>query len=148
MTKRDRIILRDILKMKLNKKFIIVVLALFYLIVIQRIITLYLFPDLGVNSSLSQLQQQTLSYAMIIKIILLLMALIMIPVYLVLKKNLRTADLPVPKEMIIILILLISAIIPITALLNIFLTEDLLFSSILIIYGVIFTTVIYTIELE
>lgn len=132
--------------MKLNKKFIIVFLALFYFIVIQRIITLYLFPDVGVNTSISQLQQETLPYAMIIKIVLLLMALSAIPVFLVLKKNLRTDDLPAPKEMLIILILLISAIIPITALLNIFLTGDPLFSSILIIYGVIFTTTIYIME--
>lgn len=132
--------------MKLNKKFIIVFLALFYFIVIQRIITLYLFPDVGVNTSISQLQQETLPYAMIIKIVLLLMALSAIPVFLVLKKNLGTDDLPAPKEMLIILILLISAIIPITALLNIFLTGDPLFSSILIIYGVIFTTTIYIME--
>ena len=132
--------------MKLNKKFIIVFLALFYFIVIQRIITLYLFPDVGVNTSISQLQQETLSYVMIIKIVLLLMALSAIPVFLVLKKNLGTDDLPAPKEMFIILILLISAIIPITALLNIFLTGDPLFSSILIIYGVIFTATIYIME--
>lgn len=132
--------------MKLNKKFIIVFLALFYFIVIQRIITLYLFPDVGVNTSISQLQQETLSYAMIIKIVLLLMALSAIPVFLVLKKNLGTDDLPAPKEMLIILILLISAIIPITALLNIFLTGDPLFSSILIIYGVIFTATTYIME--
>ncbi|MDD3753467.1 MAG: hypothetical protein PHQ17_02765, partial [Methanobacterium sp.] len=61
--------------MKLNKKFILVFLALFYLIVIQRIITLYLFPDLGINTSLSQLQEEILPYALIIKIILLLIAL-------------------------------------------------------------------------
>ncbi|AUB56246.1 MAG: hypothetical protein KO318_09340 [Methanobacterium sp.] len=132
--------------MKLNKKFIIVFLALFYFIVIQRIITLYLFPDVGVNTSISQLQQETLSYVMIIKIVLLLMALSAIPVFLVLKKNLGTEDLPAPKEMLIILILLISAIIPITALLNIFLTGDPLFSSILIIYGVIFTATTYIME--
>ena len=132
--------------MKLNKKFIIVFLALFYFIVIQRIITLYLFPDVGVNTSISQLQQETLSYVMIIKIVLLLMALSAIPVFLVLKKNLGTEDLPAPKEVLIILILLISAIIPITALLNIFLTGDPLFSSILIIYGVIFTATTYIME--
>ena len=132
--------------MKLNKKFIIVFLALFYLIVIQRIITLFLFPDVGVNTSISQLHQDTLSYVMIIKIVLLLMALSAIPVFLVLKKNLGTEDLPAPKEMLIILILLISAIIPITALLNIFLTGDPLFSSILIIYGVIFTATTYIME--
>jgi hypothetical protein len=134
--------------MKLNKKFIIVFLALFYLIVIQRIITLFLFPDVGVNTSLSQLQQETLSYAIVIKIILLLMALSAIPMFLILKKNLRTDDLHVSEEMSIILILLISAIIPIAALLNIFLTGDILFSSILIIYGVVFTVVIYIKKLE
>lgn len=132
--------------MKLNKKFIIVLLALFYIIVIQRIITLFLFPDVGVNTSLSQLQQETLSYAIVIKIILLLMALSAIPLFLVLKKNLRTDDLHISKEISIILILLISAIIPITALLNIFLTGDILFSSLLIIYGITFTAAIYFIE--
>lgn len=132
--------------MKLNKKFIIVLLALFYIIVIQRIITLFLFPDVGVNTSLSQLQQETLSYAIVIKIILLLMALSAIPLFLVLKKNLRTDALHISKEISIILILLISAIIPITALLNIFLTGDILFSSLLIIYGITFTAAIYFIE--
>jgi hypothetical protein len=39
-----------------------------------------------------------------------------------------------------------SAIIPIASLLNIFLTGDLLFSSILIIYGVVFTIAIYAME--
>ncbi len=121
--------------MKLNKKFIIIFLALFYLIIIQKIITLFLFPDVGVNTSLSQLQQETLPYAIVIKIILLLMSLSAIPLFLVLKNNLRTNDLHISKEISIILILLISAIIPITALLNIFLTGDILFSSILIIYG-------------
>lgn len=132
--------------MKLNKKFIIIFLALFYLIIIQKIITLFLFPDVGVNTSLSQLQQETLPYAIVIKIILLLMSLSAIPLFLVLKNNLRTNDLHISKEISIILILLISAIIPITALLNIFLTGDILFSSILIIYGVTFTTFIYSIE--
>ncbi|MDI9435760.1 MAG: hypothetical protein QM396_07110 [Euryarchaeota archaeon] len=127
--------------MKLNKKFILVFLALFYLIVIQRIITLYLFPDLGINTSLSQLQEEILPYALIIKIILLLIALNMIPLFIVLKKNLRTSDGPVSKEMFIILILLLSASIPTVALLNIFVTGDLFFSSILIIYGVVFTTI-------
>jgi len=127
--------------MKLNKKFILVFLALFYLIVIQRIITLYLFPDLGINTSLSQLQEEILPYALIIKIILLLIALNMIPLLIVLKKNLRTSDGPVSKEMFIILILLLSASIPTVALLNIFVTGDLFFSSILIIYGVVFTTI-------
>lgn len=129
--------------MKLNKKFITVILALFYLIVIQRIIILYLFPDVGSNTSLSQLQQETLPYAVIIKIILLLVALNMIPLFLILKKKLGTGDRPVPKEMFIILILLLSVSIPTVALLNIFVTGDLLFSSILIIYGVVFTTAIY-----
>ena len=127
--------------MKLNKKFILVFLALFYLIVIQRIITLYLFPDLCINTSLSQLQEEILPYALIIKIILLLIALNMIPLFIVLKKNLRTSDGPVSKEMFIILILLLSASIPTVALLNIFVTGDLFFSSILIIYGVVFTTI-------
>ena len=127
--------------MKLNKKFILVFLALFYLIVIQRIITLYLFPDLGINTSLSQLQEEILPYALIIKIILLLIALNMIPLFIVLKKNLRTSDGPVSKEMFIIIILLLSASIPTVALLNIFVTGDLFFSSILIIYGVVFTTI-------
>jgi hypothetical protein len=36
-----------------------------------------------------------------------------------------------------------SAIIPTVALLNIFLTGDILFSSLLLIYGIVFTTVIY-----
>lgn len=132
--------------MKINKKFILVFLALFYLIVIQRIITLYLFPDLGSNNSLSQLQQETLPYAMIIKIILLLIALNMIPLFIVLKKNLRTSEGPVSKEMFIILILLLSASIPTVALLNIFVTGDLLFSSTLIIYGVLFTIAIHILE--
>lgn len=132
--------------MKLNKKLILVILALFYFIVVQRIITLYLFPDVGINTSLSQLPQETLPYAMILKIILLLMALFMIPLFLVLRKKIGTDDHPVPKEMFIILILLVSAIIPIVALLNIFLTGDLFFSSILIIYGLVFTIVIYIIE--
>jgi len=70
----------------------------------------------------------------------------MIPVFMVLKKNSETADLLISKEMFFILILLMSVIIPITALLNIFLTGDLLFSSILIIYGVVFTIAIYTME--
>lgn len=48
--------------------------------------------------------------------------------------------------MFFILILLMSVIIPITALLNIFLTGDLLFSSILIIYGVVFTITIYAMD--
>lgn len=131
--------------MKLNKKFIIVFLALFYLLVIQRIITLYLFPDLGVTP-INQLQQETLPYVMIIKIVLLLIALSMIPMFLVLKKNLGIAEFPISKEMFITLILLMSAIIPIASLLNIFLTGDLLFSSILIIYGVVFTIAIYAME--
>lgn len=131
--------------MKLNKKFIIVFLVLFYLLVIQRIITLYLFPDLGVTP-INQLQQETISYLMIIKIVLLLIALSMISVFMVLKNNSGTNDLPISKEMFFILILLMSVIIPITALLNIFLTGDLLFSSILIIYGVVFTITIYAMD--
>lgn len=77
--------------MKLNKKFIIVFLALFYLLVIQRIITLYLFPVLGVTP-INQLQQETISYLMIIKIVLLLIALSMISVFMVLKNNSGTND--------------------------------------------------------
>jgi len=106
---------------------------------------LYLFPDLGVTP-INQLQQETLPYVMIIKIVLLLIALSMIPMFLVLKKNLGIAEFPISKEMFITLILLMSAIIPIASLLNIFLTGDLLFSSILIIYGVVFTIAIYAME--
>lgn len=134
--------------MKLNKKLILVILALFYFIVVQRIITLYLFPAVGINTSLSQLQQETLPFAMIIKIILLIMALFMMPMFLVLRKKIGIDDHPVPKEMFIILILLVSAIILIAALLNIFLTGDLFFSSILIIYGLVFTIVITSLKTE
>ena len=70
----------------------------------------------------------------------------MISVFMVLKNNSGTNDLPISKEMFFILILLMSVIIPITALLNIFLTGDLLFSSILIIYGVVFTITIYAMD--
>lgn len=132
--------------MKPNKNLIIVFLILFYLIVIQRVIILYLFPNTGINNALSQLQQETLPYMVIIKVALLLIALSMILVFFLLKKDLGIDGFPIPKDVFILLILIMSAIIPTVALLNIFLTGDILFSSLLLIYGIVFTTVIYVME--
>lgn len=129
--------------MKLNKKFLIVFLALFYLLVVQKLITSYLFPNTDFNITLNQLNQEILPYAIIIKIVIFLIALSVLVVFVVLKNNLRTDLSPIPPEMFIILILIFSAVIPATALLNILLTGDIIFSSMLIIYGVIFTSVIY-----
>jgi|WetSurMetagenome_2_1015567.scaffolds.fasta_scaffold630370_2 hypothetical protein len=129
--------------MKLNKNFLIVFLALFYLLVVQKIITSYLFPTADFNIALSQLNQEILPYAIIIKIAIFLIVLSVLVVFVVLKNNLRTDLSPIPPEMFIILILIFSAVIPTAALLNILLTGDILFSSILLIYGVIFTCVIY-----
>lgn len=134
--------------MKPNKKVLMVFLALFYLVVIQKIVTLYLFPSTGINTPLSQLQQDILPYAMIIKIVLLLIALSIVFVYVVLKEKLGTDDLPIPEELFVTLMLVFSAIIPIAALLNTFLTGYLLFSSILVIYGLVITIIIYTRKLE
>lgn len=121
-------------------------MILFYLVVIQRVIILYLFPNTGINNALSQLQQETLPYMVIIKVALLLIALSMILVFFLLKKDLVVDGFPIPKDVFILLILIMSAIIPTVALLNIFLTGDILFSSLLLIYGIVFTTVIYVME--
>jgi len=129
--------------MKLNKKFLIVFLALFYLLVVQKIITSYLFPTTDFNITLSQLNPEIIPYGIIIKIAIFLIALSVLVVFVVLKNNLRTDLSPIPPEMFIILILIFSAVIPAAALLNILLTGDILFSSILLIYGVIFTSVVY-----
>ncbi|MFA0833575.1 MAG: hypothetical protein ACC609_06165 [Methanobacterium formicicum] len=129
--------------MKLNKKFLLVLLALIYLLVVQKIITSYLFPTTDFNITLSQLNQEILPYRIIIKIAIFLIALSVLVVFVVLKNNLRTDLSPIPPEMFIILILIFSAVIPALALLNILLTGDILFSSILLIYGVIFTSVVY-----
>ena len=128
--------------MKLNKKFLIVFLAIFYLIVIQKIVTLYLFANADVNTPVIQLQQEILPYTLIIKIALLLIGLSVMLVFLILKKKMETEFSTIPKDMFIILILIVSAVIPIVALLNAFLTGDILLSSILISYGVLFTTAI------
>lgn len=129
--------------MKLNKKFLIVFLALFYLLVVQKIIISYLFHNTDFNITLSQLNPEILPYGIIIKIAIFLIALSVLVVFVVLKTNLRTDLSPIHPEMFIILILIFSAVIPAAALLNILLTGDILFSSILLIYGVIFTSVIY-----
>jgi hypothetical protein len=129
--------------MKLNKKFLIVFLALFYLLVVQKIITSYLFPTNDFNVTLSQLNQDILPYGIIIKISIFLIALSVLVVFVVLKNNSRTNLYPIPPEMFITLILIFSAVIPATALLNILLTGDIFFSSMLLIYGVIFTSVIH-----
>ncbi|EKF85507.1 hypothetical protein [Methanobacterium formicicum] len=129
--------------MKLNKKFLLVLLALIYLLVVQKIITSYLFPTTDFNITLSQLNQEILPYRIIIKIAIFLIALSVLVVFVVLKNNLRTDLSPIPPEMFIILILIFSAVIPALALLNILLTGDILFSPILLIYGVIFTSVVY-----
>ncbi len=134
--------------MKLNKKFLIVFLALFYLLVVQKIITSYLFPTTDFNITLSQMNQEILPYAIIIKIAISLIALSVLVVFVVLKNNLKRGLSPIPPEMLIILILIFSAVIPAVALLNILLTGDILFSSILLIYGVIFTSVIYITDNE
>ena len=130
------------LRMKLNKKFLIVFLALFYLLVVQKIVTLYVFPTTNFNIALSQLNHEILPYAIIIKIAMILIVLSVLVVFVVLKNNLRTNLSPIPPEMFIILILIFSAVIPAVALLNILLTGEILFSSIILIYGVIFTSVI------
>jgi hypothetical protein len=127
----------------MNKKFIIVFLVFFYLLVIQKIFTLYLFPTTDFNIVLSQLNQEVLPYEIIIKITMLLIALSTLVAFVVLKNNLRTGLSPIPPEMFIIMILIFSAVIPAAALLNILLTGDILFSSMLLIYGVIFTSVVY-----
>lgn len=132
--------------MKPNKNLIIVFLILFYLVVIQRIITLFFFQNVGINNALSQVQQETLPYMVIIKVALLLIALSMILVFGVLKKNLVTDDSTIPKDVFTFLILILSAVVPTVALLNIFLTGDVLFSSLLLIYGIAFTTAIYVVE--
>lgn len=127
--------------MNRNKNSIIVILTLFYLLVILRIAILYLFPS--TDFQYSQIEQNLISYVIIIKLILILMALSVIPAYYSLKKNL-TKEMPLNiKNMFYVLIFGISALIPLTALLNIYLTGDLILSSLFIIYGIIFTLILY-----
>jgi hypothetical protein len=128
--------------MNQNKNRIIMILTLFYLLVILRIAILYLFPS--TDLLYSQIQQNLISYVIIIKLILILMALSVIPAYYSLKKNL-TKEMPLKiKNIFQVLIFGISALIPLTALLNIYFTGDLILSSVLIIYGVLFTLTILT----
>jgi len=127
--------------MNQNKNIILVILTLFYLLVILRIAIVYLFPNTDLQYS--QIQQNLISYAIIIKIILILMALSVIPAYYSLKNNLTMEMSVKMKNMFHVLIFGISALIPITALLNLYLTGDTILSSILIIYGLIFTLFLY-----
>jgi hypothetical protein len=127
--------------MKQYKNIIIVILALFYLLVILRIIILYLVPN--TDLLYNHIQQNLISYVIIIKIILILMALSVIPAYYSLKKNL-TNEMPLKiKNMFYVLIFGISALIPLTALLNTYLTGDLILSSLLLLYGILFTLTLY-----
>jgi len=80
-------------EMKQYKNIIIVILALFYLLVILRIIILYLVPN--TDLLYNQIQQNLISYVIIIKIILILMALSVIPAYYSLKKNLTNEMVPI-----------------------------------------------------
>lgn len=129
--------------MKLNKKIFIVLLSLFYLLVIQKIISLYLFPKTDFNLFLNQTQEDFMPYTIIIKIIIILIALSLIPGYYILKKAFKEEVPPNLKDRFPILILAISAIIPALALLSTLFIGDVLFSSLILIYGILFTTITY-----
>jgi hypothetical protein len=133
--------------MKMNKKIVILVLALGYFVVIQKIISLYIFSYPSIKANLIQLQQQVLPYVIIIEIMLILMVLSMILVYLVLKKALDAEDHPEIKEKINLVMLIFSGIIPIAALLSIYFTGNIFFTSIILIYGLLFTFLIYTMKI-
>ncbi len=129
--------------MKLNKKIFLIILIIFYLLVMQKIISMFLFPNNDFNLFLGEIQQELSAYGMIIKIIIILIALSIIPGCYILKRAFEEDLPPHIQKMFPILVLAISAIIPTMALLNAFLTGDLLLSSMLIIYGLIFTTFTY-----
>jgi hypothetical protein len=127
--------------MKKHKTIITLILAFVYLLLIEKIISLYFFPN--IDPFLSEIQQNLAPYASIIKIMLILVALSVIPGYYSLKKNI-TEDMPLKvKNIFYILIFGTSALISVSALLNIYLTGDLPLSSLLLIYGVIYTLILY-----
>lgn len=65
--------------MKQYKIIVTILLASCYFLLIERIIILYFFPNTSIE--LSQIQQNLTPYALIIKIILILIALTIIPAY-------------------------------------------------------------------
>lgn len=116
------------------KKNFIVGWILIYIIAIERIIRSYFFPDLGMATTLEELSQ----YKVTIELMISFVALSWIPCFLILQKAFEKGPL---KKIPFPLLIGLSTIFPAFAFANIFLTGDLLFSTALVIYGVLFTVI-------
>lgn len=132
--------------MKPNKTVLITILALFYLITITKTLLLYYvqiyFPDLDYIVSINIISQEFITYTWIIKLIMVLIALSLIPGFITTKNNFKKQYYP-PERIPIHIIILFSALCPMLALVNNFITTNFLFSMALLIYGAIFTVLAY-----
>lgn len=124
----------------------ITILALFYLVIIAKTVILYYsqlyFPDLDYITQIHIINQQFLPYFGTIKILMAIIALILIPGFLMVKRDFKEMSENIP----IYLIILFSSVSPLLALINNFITGDYQFSMVLLVYGILFTILAFRLD--
>ncbi len=115
-----------------NKEKLLIIISIFiYIDIIRSTIQFYLFPNPDLNIIFQGIRQQTI----LIEFLFILIMLIMIPSFIYIRKRFEEEKL---KKIPIGLIIAFSVSAPLFSLANTYLTGNLLFSTALIIYGIIF----------
>lgn len=126
--------------MKSRKIVPIGILTLIYAYVIITTLRLFYFPNSEFSLDLSLIRQDLIQYTLIIEIIIILMALSVVPAFFISMKQFKELK----TEKIPIMTIVVFSIIPAgLALLNDVLTGNILLSIGLLIYGIIFTVLVY-----
>lgn len=128
-TMQERI---NYLEKKDFRRFFIIGLILIYIIAIGRVIMVYFFPDLGINLNFEEFNE----YKLLIESMVVIMPILIIPCYFIIRIALK--ERMMIKNVPYVIIIAFSSIPPIFASLNIYFTENVLFSVFLIIYGILF----------
>jgi len=120
--------------MNVREIILIFTTIVLYIIVIEKTIRLYLFPEPDLSIIFQDFRQHALS----IKIIFVLIVSSLIPIFFHIKKEFNEVKL---KKVPLGMVLWLSAIFTPFAFVNNYFTGDLLFSAALILYGVLFAAV-------
>jgi hypothetical protein len=125
---------------------LLTLLILIYLITFTMNILLYYaqlyFPDLEYLTSMSTVSQEFIFYIPMVKIIMVLIAFSLVPGFFIIRKNARE-QYPYYEKISIHLVVMFSFALPLLALISNFITTDFLFSTFLLIYGVLFTVLAF-----
>lgn len=128
----------------------VIILIMFYLVTIFKTILLFYsqlyFPDLDYIVLMNIISQEFSPYAFIIKIFMILIVFSLIPGFYMVRKAFKENISVEFKSRFIPIIAGFSAISPLMALLNDYFTGDFLFSIFLLVYGVIFTVMAFTLR--